>query len=161
MQGLSGVIRELAGQLGQQFPQAEFVPERSGESLYRRLERPLGCVSLLRVAAKESALGDCYGAEAGGFLFGKEAELTVGISLYCREEAGPEGCIGLFSAISEALLFDPGLALREVSCGAAEYLPKREVYRLEIQARLGVLLVRGGDEAPVSGFRLNAADMGE
>ena len=31
MQGLSGVIRELAGQLGKQFPQAEFVPERSGE----------------------------------------------------------------------------------------------------------------------------------
>lgn len=158
MSGLDGFTTELSQQLGRLLPQAEVVPNRSERSLYHAPARPLVCVSLAKIQVKDSALGGCYGVKSDGVRLGKAADLTVGFRIYCREDDGDLGCGGIFAALSEVLLFDEDLCLQEISCGPVEYLPKREVFSVDAQARLSVLLVQDQEESLVSSFHLSVAN---
>lgn len=133
----------------------DFVPDESNRSLYPALTRPLVCISLEKLSLAEAGLGNYVGDS-----FGRKATVDVKISVFSREVSGAGACMETFDRICEALLFDEGNSLREVSCGTAVYVGKHEVFRLDASLRYALLLVKEGSDEKVSGFRLFARPTG-
>lgn len=140
---------------------AEFLRERdidavtawdSGERVRRKAA--VAVVSLRGVhsgpAGLRDYLGERFNEQTGRWeeLYGKRAELTLGLDIYGPEALGEGGCTALFARLSEALADGrpEGLTVRELSCGQTEYLPEQGRFCCRVQARCGVYLSARMDE---------------
>ena len=123
---------------------ARGVPARTAwpKSGREELEAPVAVVSLRGCKAGPAGfqdyLGERYDQETGRWeeLYGRKAELTLGLDLYqCRDGDG-EDLQTAFDALAQALLQGgpEGLALVEFSCGETEYDAASRLLRRPVQA---------------------------
>lgn len=89
-------------------------------------------------------LGERYDPERKVWeeLYGRRAELTLGLDLYAPKSGGEAGCAALFAKLSEALADGgpEGLSVRELCCGETEYDSQLGLFRCQAEAVCGVYL---------------------
>lgn len=95
-------------------------------------------------------LGERFNEQTGRWeeLYGKRAELTLGLDIYGPEALGEGGCTALFARLSEVLADGrpEGLTVQELSCAQTEYLPEQGRFCCRVQARCGAYLTASADE---------------
>lgn len=75
-------------------------------------------------------------------LYGKRAEITLGLDIYAPKRLGESGCTDLFSRLIEALSDGgpAGLRVKELTCGETDYAEQEGLFRCRAQAVCGVYL---------------------
>lgn len=95
-------------------------------------------------------LGERYDPETGRWeeLFGKRAQIVLGLDVYAPRALGESGCAALFAKLSEALADGgpEGLAVQELSCGETRYVEDEGLFRCQAQAVCQVYLYARADE---------------
>lgn len=99
-------------------------------------------------AGLQDYLGEQLDPETGRWkeLYGKRAELTLGLDIYGPEALGEGGCTRLFARLSEVLAGQrlEGLQVQKLSCGETEYVQDR--FRCRVQAVCQAYLYATADE---------------
>ena len=119
-----------------------------------RRKAPVVVVSLRGVqggpAGLQDYLGERLDPETGRWeeLYGKRAELSLGLDIYSPEALGEAGCAAAFARLSEVLADGrlAGLSVQELSCGEAEYVREQGRFRCRASARCQVYLYARTDE---------------
>lgn len=104
-------------------------------------------------------LGERRNPETGRWeeLYGKRAELTLGLDLYAPERLGEQGCAAHFARVAQALAGGgpEGLTVRTLSCGETVFDRQERLFRCPAQAACSVYLYAAADESgSFSDFRI-------
>lgn len=101
-------------------------------------------------AGLQNYLGERFNRQTGRWeeLYGKRAELTLGLDIYGPEALGEGGCTALFAKLSEVLADGrpEGLNVRELTCAQTQYLAEQRRFCCPVQAKCGVYLCASIDE---------------
>lgn len=119
-----------------------------------RLDTAVAVVSLRACAGGPAGfrdyLGERYDPERGVWaeLYGRRADVTLGLDLYAPGKQGEAGCAALFAQISAALADGgpEGLRVQELHCGETEYDSQMGLFRCRAQASCGVYLYAAAAE---------------
>ena len=123
-----------------------------------RLTRPTAVVSVRKCqvgpAGFQDYLGERFDRDSGQWteLYGRKAELTLGLDLYAPEEtAGAAMETALFRLARALVRGGPeGVSIREFSCGETEHDSKARLLRRSVRAVCVVCLT--GEEEPAAAF---------
>lgn len=151
MNGLDELRQAMAQYLNEQGVAAVTAWE-SGRRVRR--EEPVVAVSLRSCEGGPSGFQDYLGEqfdEASGTwreLYGKKAELTLGLDIWAPKSGGEAACAGLFDRLAQALTLGgpDGLRLREVSCGETTYDGDEGLFHCPAQAVGSVFLIAEATE---------------
>lgn len=110
-------------------------------------------------AGLQDYLGERFDPDTGRWeeLYGKRAELTLGLDLYAPEQLGESGCTALFAKLSEALADGgpEGLTVLRLSCGETGFVEREGLFRCRAEAVCRVYLYASADENGVfTDFRI-------
>lgn len=158
--GLEHVRQEMARWLRERGVEARTAWEPGRP---RELEGPEVLVSLQRCRLEPAGLSDYLGErtdpQSGGPepVFGRRAELTLGLDLYVPLRMGGEGMQAALDALAGAVLEGGprGMELREFSCGEMGYDESGRLLRRRAQAVCGCWVCsHGGPEGVFLEFEL-------
>ena len=153
--GLERIREKLADHLRKQgVPAAAAWPVRERE----KLTGAVAAVSLRGCSAGPSGfqdyLGERYDADSGQWqeLYGRKAELTLGLDLYAPEETEGAAMETALFRLARALVRGgpEGVSIREFSCGETEHDSKARLLRRSVRAVCVVCLT--GEEEPAAAF---------
>lgn len=95
-------------------------------------------------------LGERFDEKSGRWveLYGKRAEVTLGLDLYAPKALGEQGCAALFTKVAEVLAGGgpAGLTVMRLVCGEAVYDGQEGLFRCPVQAVCGVYLYASAEE---------------
>lgn len=95
-------------------------------------------------------LGERFDPDTGQWaeLYGKRAELTLGLDIYAPERLGEKGCAALFAKLSEGLTDGKpaGLTVLRLSCGETGFVEREGLFRCAGEAVCQVYLYAITDE---------------
>ena len=119
-----------------------------------RREEPVAVVSLRGCeggpAGFQDYLGERFDEASGTWreLYGKKAELTLGLDIWGPKSGGEAACAALFDRVVQALTLGgpDGLRLREVVCGETAYDGDEGLFHCPARAVGTVLLVAQAGE---------------
>lgn len=116
-------------------------------------------------AGLQDYLGERFDPTTGRWeeLYGKRAELTLGLDIYAPERLGESGCTALFAKLSEALADGgpEGLAVLRLSCGETGFVEREGLFRCRGEAVCQVYLYASADENGVfTDFRIRGTAAG-
>lgn len=145
MKGLEQVREEVAAFL--RSAGVDAVTAWNDEDRVRR-KAPVVAVSLRGVRGGPAGLADYLGEwldpETGTWeeLYGKRAQLTLGLDIYAPESSGEAGCAAAFAKLSEALAGGrpAELKLEELSCGETGFDRAAGLFRCPAQMTCRVFL---------------------
>lgn len=113
-----------------------------------RRDTPAAVVSLRRCQAGPSGFQDYLGQRFNEEtlrwedLFGRKAELTFGLDLYVRAQAGEQALQACFDQVLDALQAGgpEGLTVLETACGETEYRPEERLLVRTAQVKCSACL---------------------
>lgn len=120
-----------------------------------RRRSPAAAVALAGVACGAGGFQDYLGTErdpdTGGQreVFGREAELTLGLDVFAPRDAGASACRETAEQAANELLFRgaAGLPVTGLTAGETEFLEREGLYRLRVRCRCRAwLAARSGGE---------------
>lgn len=122
-----------------------------------RRRSPAAAVALAGVTCAAGGFQDYLGLErdqANGEqreVFGREAELTLGLDIFAPRDAGAAACRETAEQAANELLFRgaAGLPVTELTVGETEFLERDGLYRLPVRCRCRAWLTArsGGEES--------------
>ena len=123
-----------------------------------RLTRPTAVVSVRKCqvgpAGFQDYLGERFDRDSGQWteLYGRKAELTLGLDLYAPEETEGAAMETALFRLARALVRGgpEGVSIREFSCGETEHDSKARLLRRSVRAVCVVCLT--GEEEPAAAF---------
>ena len=92
-----------------------------------------------------NSFGDYQGESLNSVMYGRRAEINIGIKIYCPLKEGGNMCADVFSRLCDSLMFrDRGFAIEKAQCGKINF--DMDVSAMSLEAEIEIKSIIGGRE---------------